>query len=98
MLEKFLELQSDVYAVLLNRDIKKYDVATLNEDDITLAENMNMTVLIPFLREAKLIQAVTVYWNSAVDMLERFLQLQPADYAVLLNTDIRSKKRCCNIE
>lgn len=49
MLERFLELQPAVYATLVSKDLKskeKDTIATLSEDDITLAENV-MTVLVP---------------------------------------------------
>ena len=47
MLERFHELQPAVYATHISREIKckeKDNIATLSEDDITLAENI-MTVL-----------------------------------------------------
>ena len=44
------------------------------------------------LREVKLIHDVATRWNSAVDLLERFLELQPAVYAALMSKDIRSKE------
>lgn len=45
------------------------------------------------LREVKLIQDVSTRWNSAVDMLERFLELQPAVYATLISREIKSKEK-----
>lgn len=44
-------------------------------------------------RSVKLIQDVSTRWNSAVDMLERFLELQPAVYAALMSKEIRSKEK-----
>ncbi|XP_060584456.1 E3 SUMO-protein ligase ZBED1-like [Ruditapes philippinarum] len=44
------------------------------------------------LRQVKLIQDVCTRWNSAVDMVERFLELQPAIYTALMSKDIRAKE------
>ncbi|XP_041361015.1 E3 SUMO-protein ligase ZBED1-like [Gigantopelta aegis] len=42
------------------------------------------------LKNVKLLQDVPTRWNSACDMLERFLELQPAFYAALVAKEIRS--------
>ncbi|XP_041361859.1 E3 SUMO-protein ligase ZBED1-like [Gigantopelta aegis] len=42
------------------------------------------------LKNVKLLQDVPTRWNSACDMLERFLELQPAIYAALVAKEIRS--------
>ncbi|XP_021345367.1 zinc finger BED domain-containing protein 1-like [Mizuhopecten yessoensis] len=41
------------------------------------------------LKEMKLVQDVSTRWNSAVDMLERYLLLQPAIFAALMCKDIK---------
>ena len=45
------------------------------------------------LREVKLIQDVSTHWNSAVDMLERFLELQLAVYATHISREIKCKEK-----
>lgn len=42
------------------------------------------------LKNLKLIQDVPTRWNSAADMLQRFLELQPAVYASLLDKSVRA--------
>lgn len=44
------------------------------------------------LKEVKLVCDVQTRWNSAADMLERYLQLQPAIYATLLSRDVNTGK------
>ena len=44
------------------------------------------------IRELKLIQDVPTRWNSAADMLERYLHLQPTIYATLVSNDLNTRE------
>ncbi|KAE8297961.1 hypothetical protein D5F01_LYC02442 [Larimichthys crocea] len=47
----------------------------------------------PDITEDKLIVDVTIRWNSSLDILERYLDLQPAVAAALLSPEVRHNAR-----
>ncbi|XP_069131821.1 E3 SUMO-protein ligase ZBED1-like [Argopecten irradians] len=62
----------------------------------TAATELKQKILLLGIRNGnnrKLIMDVCTRWNSAADMLERFLELQPAVYAALCSKDIKYKER-----